>query len=103
RGAYKILFPLCGQISCNNQPVKQAIEQYGVSPERVAAIPAFSMQHLQFSQECLSQETETFVSSHYPVFFCNVCFRPEYQLPVLREAMAELRQLYKRACFVWLG
>jgi glycosyltransferase involved in cell wall biosynthesis len=103
RRAYQVLFRLCGQISCNNQPVKQAIEQYGVDPERVAAIPAFSMQHLQFCQEPLPRETEAFLSSRQPVFFCNVCFRHEYRLSILREAMTQFRQLHEHAGFVWLG
>ncbi len=103
RWAYQVLFRLSGQISCNNQPVRQAIEQYGVDPEYVAAIPAFSMQHLQFRQEPLSQVAEAFLSRRWPVFFCNVCFRPEYQLCVLRKAMKQFRQLHEHAGFVWLG
>jgi glycosyltransferase involved in cell wall biosynthesis len=103
RRAYQVLFKLSGRISCNNQPVKHAIEQYGVDPERVVAIPAFSVQHLQFRQTPLPRETEAFLKSRRPVFFCNVCFRPEYQLSVLRDAMVRFRQQYAHAGFVWLG
>jgi glycosyltransferase involved in cell wall biosynthesis len=103
RWAYQFLFRLAGQISCNNTRVKTAIEQYGISPERITAIPAFSLQHLKFDHVQLNGEIENFLESHHPVFFCYVCFRPEYELPVLKEAMRRFGQLYPAAGFIWLG
>jgi hypothetical protein len=58
RWAYRLLFRLSGKISCNNLQVKEAIEQYGISSERVVAIPAFSMHHVQFQQVLLARDTE---------------------------------------------
>jgi glycosyltransferase involved in cell wall biosynthesis len=98
-----LLFQLSGDISCNNQQVKEAIEQYGISPDRVVAIPAFSMHHVEFRQVRMARETELFLTSHHPVFFCYVSFRPEYDLPMLREAMRQVRQMHKRAVFIWVG
>ena len=48
RLAFQLLFRLAGRISCNNMPVKQAIEGYGIARDRVIAIPAFSLRHLEF-------------------------------------------------------
>ena len=101
--AYRLLFRLSGQIVCNNMRVKQAIEHYGIEPDRVVAIPAFSKQHLEFQRLPLAREVEAFLNSHRPVFFCYVSFRPEYRLPMLREAMKKIRQTYSQAGFVWLG
>jgi glycosyltransferase involved in cell wall biosynthesis len=101
--AYQLLFRLSGQISCNSLPVKQAIERYGIDPERVVAIPGFSAQHLDFQIMPLIQESEVFLKAHHPVFFCYVSFRPEYRLPVLREAMFQFRKAYPQAGFIWLG
>src|SRR5258708_3221404 len=103
RWAYRLLFRLSGKISCNNLQVKEAIEQYGISSERVVAIPAFSMHHVKFQQALLARETEIFLTSHHPVFFCYVSFRPEYDLSMLREAMRQFRQIHKQAAFVWVG
>jgi len=103
RWAYRLLFQLSGTISCNNQQVKEAIEQYGINPDRVVAIPAFSMHHMAFQQVLIARETEIFLTSHHPVFFCYVSFRPEYELPMLREAMRQFRQTHKRAAFIWVG
>ena len=103
RRAFGVLFQMSGQISCNNIAVKQAIEGYGVDAERVVAIPGFSAQHLDFRQAPLAQEIEVFLKTHHPVFFCYVSFRPEYRLPVLREAMLQFREAYPHAGFIWLG
>ena len=103
RWAFQFLFLLSGKISCNNLVIKQAIEQYGVRSSRVVAIPGFSTQHLNFKQVQLDNQTELFLSRHDIVFFCYVAFRPEYKLPILREAMQQFRTLYPKAGFVWLG
>ena len=101
--AFQQLFRVVGQISCNNEAVKHAIEQYGIAAERVAVIPGFSKQNLAFQRTPLAREIEAFLESHNPVFFCYVSFRPEYRLPALREAMLRFRQRHPEAGFIWLG
>jgi glycosyltransferase involved in cell wall biosynthesis len=83
--------------------VKHAIEQYGIEAGRVAVIPGFSKQNLEFQRVPLAGEIEAFGESHHPVFFCYVSFRPEYRLPALREAMLQFRQRHPEAGFIWLG
>ena len=100
--AYRQLFRLSSQISCNSLPIKRAIEAYGIEGERVVAIPAFSTQHLDFERAQLSMEIDAFIRERQ-VFFCYVSFRPEYRLPMLREAMRSVRRVYPNAGFVWLG
>ncbi len=101
--AFQLLFRLAGQISCNNEVVKHAIEQYGIAAERVAVIPGFSKQNLAFQPTPLAREIEDFLESRHPVFFCYVSFRPEYRLPALREAMLQFRRRHPEAGFIWLG
>jgi glycosyltransferase involved in cell wall biosynthesis len=103
KAAYRQLFRLAGQISCNSVPVKQAIEGYGITAAKIAAIPAFSRQHLNFRAAPLAAEIEDFLALHSITFFCYVSFRPEYGLPMLREAMAKFRRDNPGAGFVWLG
>lgn len=103
RWAYRQLFRLAGSISCDSAPVKRAIESYGIHPDRIVAIPPFSKQNLSFRPVPLSPEAESFLSRCNPVFFCYVSFRPEYELPILREAMRNFRKEYPSAGFVWLG
>ena len=103
RWAYRQLFRLAGSISCDSAPVKRAIERYGIRPDRIVAIPPFSKQNLSFTPVLLSREAEDFLSRFNPVFFCYVSYRPEYELPILREVMRNFRKDYPSAGFVWLG
>jgi len=100
---FLLLFRLSNQISCNNLRVKKAIESYGVDSARVAAIPGFSPQYLTFERKPLAPDVESFFQNRHPVFFCYVSYRPEYQLPILRQAMLRFRQSNQHAGFVWLG
>ncbi|PYT56242.1 MAG: hypothetical protein DMG43_00610 [Acidobacteria bacterium] len=83
--------------------VKRAIERYGLDPDRVVAIPGFSRQHVDFQPVPLASDVEAFLHKRHPVFFCYVSFRPEYRLPVLRDAMLRFRRRYPNAGFIWLG
>jgi glycosyltransferase involved in cell wall biosynthesis len=103
RWPFQLLFHLAGQISCNDSQVKQAIGSYGVDPARVAAIPGFSRQHIHFLRTSLPESVDTFLRNHHPVFFCYVSYRPEYQLPILREAMRLFQESSPQAGFIWLG
>ncbi len=103
RLAFELLFHLAGGIACDDNFVKQAVTDYGVPPQKVAAIETFSPQYLSFHPVALSEEIETFIKTHWPVFFCYVSFRPEYRLSVLREAMCRFRQRQPNAGFIWLG
>src|SRR5215467_6476196 len=100
---FQLLFRLAHQISCNNLQVKKAIESYGVDSARIAAIPGFSWQYMTFQRQPLSPDAEAFLQDRHPVFFCYVSYRPEYQLPILREAMLRFRQNHPNAGFIWLG
>jgi len=101
--AFKTLFQMAGRVRCDSNEIKWAIESYGLKPNRVTAIAAFSSQYLSFSPADLVPETEAFLSSRHPVFFCYVSFRPEYRLEVLREAMRRFRVHSPEAGFIWLG
>lgn len=103
RWVYRQLFLLAASISCDSVPVKRAIEGYGICSDRIVAIPPFSKQNLSFTSVRLPKSVETFLTNHRPVFFCYVSFRPEYELPMLRRAMARFRLDYPTAGFAWLG
>jgi glycosyltransferase involved in cell wall biosynthesis len=103
RVAFRVLFQLAGGIACDDDFVKHAIVDYGISADKVAVIETFSPQYLRFTPVSLPEEVESFLGSHSPTFFCYVSFRPEYQLSMLREAMSKFRQYQPNAGFVWLG
>lgn len=103
RWAFQLIFNLAGRMTCDSEEIKQAIVFYGISPEKIAAIPCFSAELLEFQSRSLPLEMEQFLGSHGPALLCYVSFRPEYRLPVLRDAMWRFRQEYPDAGFIWLG
>ena len=103
RWAFQLLFWLARKISCNSTAVKQAIVLHGIDPAKVATIPGFSSRHLTYAEASLTESVENFLGSHWPIFFCYVSFRPEYDLPTLRAAMLQFRDRYPRSGFIWLG
>ena len=103
RLAFRCLFQLAAGIACDSQEIRLAIIEYGISPDKVAAIATFSAQYVTFQPAALSSEVDSFLGSHHPVFFCYVSFRPEYRLDVLREGMRRYRAHSPEAGFVWLG
>jgi peptidoglycan/xylan/chitin deacetylase (PgdA/CDA1 family)/glycosyltransferase involved in cell wall biosynthesis len=101
--AYRLLFKSAGSIQCNSPEIREAIRSYGTNGLPIAAIQGFSPQYLNFQEQPLPVEVETFVREHDPVMFCYVCFRPEYALPELLESMAAFTASHPRAGFIWLG
>lgn len=103
RNAFWLLFTLAGKITCNSEEIKQEIVKYGVPPEKISAISAFSSQYLDFEPSVFDAATEEFFQKHSPVICSYVSFRPEYELDIMRDAMSRLRLEYPKAGFVWLG
>jgi glycosyltransferase involved in cell wall biosynthesis len=82
------MFGVSSQIICNDVAVKRRIEQYGIKPQRVHPIPAFSIQYLDGSSISLPREIEQFFDRHPVVLLTYVELRPEYALESLIEALA---------------
>jgi len=101
--AFRLLFQSAGKIACDSPEIKKAIESYRIIPDKITAIATFSNQYLKFSHTPWSHETAGFLSSHNPVIFSYLAFRPEYRLEVVREGMKRFREQYPRAGFLWLG
>jgi glycosyltransferase involved in cell wall biosynthesis len=103
RWAFQLIFNVAGRMTCDSEEIKQAIVSYGINAEKIAAIPCFSAELLDFQFRSVAAEVEQFLGSHRPVFLCYVSFRPEYRLPVLRDSMRLFRQECPDAGFIWLG
>lgn len=101
--AFRLLFRAADAIACDSDEIKAAIAAYGIDRKRIASVPTFSPQYLEFDGGSLSPESEEFLRGHDPVFFSYVSYRPEYRLEILRQGMTRVRQRYSRAGFIWLG
>lgn len=100
---FKFLFGLSSGILCDSDDIKREIVNYGVKAARIGTAAGYSAQNLKYQPSAPSSDTETFLRSRAPVFFCYVSFRPEYRLEVLREGMRLFRKRYPGAGFIWLG
>jgi glycosyltransferase involved in cell wall biosynthesis len=103
RWAFQLLFRLANRLTCDNEEMKAAIIGYGIAADRIAAVPCFSAELLQFQPTALPQEISSFIASGGPTFLCYVSYRPEYCLPALRRGMALFRCRCPEARFLWLG
>lgn len=101
--AYRLLFLSAGSITCDSIEIERAIRSYNINGKPIASIPCFSLQNLDFESRPLSAEIETFLRDRYPVFFCFLCFRPEYGLDTVLAGMRKFAKQHPRAGFIWLG
>lgn len=97
------LFALAGAIACDSQPIKEAIERYGIASAKIETIATFSPQYLKFASVALPDEVEEFFRRRRTVILSYVSFRPEYRLDTLREGMKLYRREQPDAGFIWLG
>ena len=100
---FKFLFALSSGVLCDSDDIKREIVKYGARPARIGTAAGYSAHNLNYQKSPLSAETESFLHSHDPVFFCYVSFRPEYRLEILRDAMVLFRSGHPSAGFIWLG
>lgn len=101
--AFRLLFQSARKISCDSLEIKDAIEGYGIKPQKITPIATFCPQYLTFTRTHLPGDVEKFLSQRWPVFFSYLSFRPEYRLEVVREGIRRFRGRYSDAGFIWLG
>lgn len=94
---YKFIFTAPRHIICNNLLVKKAIVGYGIDPQKIVPIQAFSRQYLQFEDVQLPQATETFFQKYKHIACSYVFFRPEFFIDDMLIATASI--LEKNANF----
>jgi peptidoglycan/xylan/chitin deacetylase (PgdA/CDA1 family)/glycosyltransferase involved in cell wall biosynthesis len=101
--AFRLLFLSAGSITCDSIEIERAIRSYQINGTPIVSVPCFSLQNLNFEKRALEPRIEAFLSQRHPVFFCFVCFRPEYGLETVLAAMRKFTIQHPRAGFIWLG
>jgi glycosyltransferase involved in cell wall biosynthesis len=87
---YWIMFAIPKRIICNSAAVKAKITEYGVNPNKIVAIPAFTKQYLEFSRALLPAEVESFFGRIPRVLFTYVRIRQGFNLGTLIEGFADV-------------
>lgn len=101
--AFSWLFRLPNRIYCNSEAVKRVILTTGIAPDRVAPIPHTSGYYVKFNSSAMPDAVEKYFQEHDSVFFSYVCFRKEFALEFLAEAIRRFRTFHPRVGFLWLG
>ena len=101
--AFAFLFRFPQRIYCNSDKVKNVLLTTGIAPDRVVPIPHFSSYYVQFNPTPLPAKVEAFYRDHDGVFFSYVCFRKEFALEFLAEAIRRFRQRNPRVGFLLVG
>jgi glycosyltransferase involved in cell wall biosynthesis len=83
--------------------VKKVLLTTGISANRVEPIPHFSTYYVQFTPTVLPSEAEKFYRNHDGVFFSYVCFRKEFALDFLAEAIRQFRKKFPHVGFLLVG
>jgi glycosyltransferase involved in cell wall biosynthesis len=101
--AFWLLFRLAQRIYCNSEPVKKVLLTTGIPNERVIPIPHFSTSYVEFKPQPLPPYINEFCQRYDGVFFSYVCFRKEFELDFLAEAIRQFRREFPRIGFIWVG
>jgi glycogen(starch) synthase len=87
---YWLLFALPKTIVCNSESVRRKIQEYGVAPDKIRAIPAFTRQYLEFAEVPLPPEVHAFYERFPHVIFAYVRLQAGYYLDVLVRGFAAI-------------
>lgn len=101
--AFRLLFGIPQRIYCNSEAVKKVLLTTGIPAGRVEPIPHFSSHYVQFAPVPLPAGVEDFFRAHDGVFFSYVCFRKEFALGFLAEAMRRFRGGFPQVGFLLVG
>jgi len=85
-----LAFLIPRQIICNNQAVKDRIVKYGVPASKIAVIPAFTREYLEYVETPPPPELLEFFARYPQTLFSYLRMRPLFFPLVLVDAMARI-------------
>ena len=85
------VFRLSHSVVCNSEEVRDVLRPY-VSRNKVFAIPAFSVQYMQFQPVALDGALDAFIAQRHPLLSAYLCFRDGFYVDVVVEALSRLRE-----------
>jgi glycosyltransferase involved in cell wall biosynthesis len=100
---FKFIFGVARKTICNDEKVKAKIVEYGISPDRVVPIQAFSRQYLQFVPQTPPEPLRKFMENNEILISSYVFFRPEFYIESMIEAIAKLLHKHPSVGLLILG
>lgn len=99
----KLIFGSARRIICNSEAVKAKIVEYGIHPDKIFPIQAFSRQYLRFHPKASSPALQKFRDEHPQLICSYVFFRPEFFVDDMIRAIARLRETHPGVGLMILG
>jgi len=93
---------LGGRLVCRNEQMRQTLITYGADPEKVAIITGFLGLEVT-GPEALPSRLQEIFATHSPVFGATANLDPEYGIPLMLQAVKELRKMFPRIGLVIIG
>jgi glycosyltransferase involved in cell wall biosynthesis len=87
---YWALFTIPARVICNSETVRSLIGGYGIPASKIAAIPAFSRQYLDFAPAPLPPDLEAFYARFPHVVFTYLRLRPLFYPLTMIDGMAKV-------------
>jgi glycosyltransferase involved in cell wall biosynthesis len=100
---YWVLFGIPKAIVCNSEEVKAKIVEYGVKPEKIVPIPAFSRQYLESGEGALPENLARFYASFDEIVFCYTKIRPLFFPVTTVEGFARVAERRPQVGLVMCG
>jgi glycosyltransferase involved in cell wall biosynthesis len=85
-----LVFLIPKRIICNNQAVKTLIVKYGVAASKIAVIPAFTREYLEYVDTPPPPALREFFERYPQILFSYLRMRPLFYPVVLVDAMAQI-------------
>jgi len=101
--AFALLFRVPTRIYCDSEAVKQVLLSTRIDAAKVMPVPLFSSENVRFAEPDLPSAAQEFISQRDGVFFLYVCYRKEYMLDFLADAMRRFQVKYPRIGFLLVG
>jgi glycosyltransferase involved in cell wall biosynthesis len=83
------MFIACRKIICNDEKVKEKIVGYGIRPEKIIPIRAFSVQYLNYEPVSVNGALKQFMERKSPLISSYVFMRPEFFVEQMIDTIAE--------------
>ncbi|MFZ0389928.1 MAG: glycosyltransferase [Calditrichia bacterium] len=100
---YKFIFLASRRIICNNDAVKEKIVGYGIKPEKIIPIQAFSVQYLKYQPVSFNGHLRAAFENSFPVIATYVFNRPEFFISRMLKAVREVVKTYPKLKLIFLG
>ena len=85
---YWLIFTIPKRIVCNNEAVKAKIVEYGVDPDKIVPIPAFSTQYVERDPVSLPPDVAAFYARFPQVVLTYIRFREGFYIDTMIEGFA---------------